>query len=45
VAFEYIDVKQSSQNLAKMLEHSGGKRKVPVIVEPENVTIGWEGNT
>jgi glutaredoxin 3 len=45
VAFEYIDVKESSQKLTKMLEHSGGKRKVPVIVESGKVTIGWEGNT
>jgi hypothetical protein len=26
-----------------MLKHSKGKRKVPVIVEPGGVTIGWQG--
>jgi len=28
-----------------MLEHSDGVRKVPVIVEDENVTIGFDGGT
>jgi len=45
VPIEYFDVLESSRNLARMLEHSGGQRKVPVIVESDTVTIGWQGNT
>jgi hypothetical protein len=29
--------------LARMLEYSGGRRQVPVIVENGNVTIGFGG--
>jgi len=28
-----------------MLEYSKGKRRVPVIVEGETVTIGYQGKT
>jgi len=28
-----------------MLKHSGGSRKVPVIVDQGNVTIGFEGGS
>jgi len=28
-----------------MLEHSNGERKVPVIVEAGEVTIGFDGGT
>jgi len=28
-----------------MLKYSGGARKVPVIVEGDQVTIGFEGKT
>jgi hypothetical protein len=31
--------------LETMLKHSNGMRKVPVIVEGETVTIGFEGDT
>lgn len=30
--------------MSEMLELSGGKRKVPVIVEGEKVTIGFGGS-
>ena len=40
---EYLDVKQDPAHLAKMLEHSGGQRRVPVIVEGGRVTIGYGG--
>jgi hypothetical protein len=29
--------------LAEMLEHSGGRRDVPVIVEGSKVTVGFGG--
>jgi hypothetical protein len=29
--------------LDEMLKYSGGQRKVPVIVEDEKVTIGYNG--
>ncbi|MCF8044693.1 MAG: hypothetical protein K9J83_02445 [Desulfarculaceae bacterium] len=40
---EYIDVKQDSAGLDEMLELSDGNRKVPVIVEKDKVTIGYQG--
>lgn len=40
---EYIDVKQDSAGLDEMLKLSDGVRKVPVIVEKNNVTIGYQG--
>jgi hypothetical protein len=33
------------QQLEIMLEHSDGKRKVPVIVEEGLVTVGFKGKT
>jgi hypothetical protein len=39
-----VDVKQSSQNMDEMLKVAAGKRKVPVIVEGEKVTIGFGGS-
>ena len=38
---EFVDVLMSSDDLNKMLELSGGKRRIPVIVEDGNVTIGY----
>ena len=43
--FEYYNVIQESDQLEAMLKHSRGTRKVPVIVEGEKVTIGFEGKT
>lgn len=40
---EYIDVKQDSEGLDEMLQLSDGVRKVPVIVEKDKVTIGYQG--
>ncbi len=40
---EYIDVKQDSAGLNEMLKLSDGVRKVPVIVENDQVTIGYQG--
>ena len=43
VAFEYIDVRKDRANMARMLEHSSGQRRVPVIVDGDRVTIGFGG--
>lgn len=43
IAFEYVDVKKSRDDMQRMLEYSGGHRRVPVIVEDEKVTIGFGG--
>lgn len=37
-------MKTESSRLREMLEHSGGAREVPVIVEGEAVTIGFGGS-
>ena len=43
VAFEYLNVKKDPAELKRMLQFSGGRRDVPVIVEGERVTIGFGG--
>jgi glutaredoxin 3 len=43
VAIEYVDVKKNAADLQRMLELSGGRRAVPVIVENGQVTIGFGG--
>jgi len=43
LAPEYINVKTRPGELERMLRYSGGKRRVPVIVEGEKVTIGFGG--
>ncbi len=40
---KYIDVQSDSQKLQEMLKLTDGVRKVPVIVEEGNVTIGYGG--
>ncbi len=40
---EYVDVKSEPALLAKMLSHSNGERRVPVIVEGGRVTVGYGG--
>jgi glutaredoxin len=41
---QYVDVKKSRADLDRMLELSGGIRRVPVIVEENGkVTIGFGG--
>ena len=42
---EYFDVKLDPAKLDEMLQFSNGERKVPVIVEGEKVTIGYEGGS
>ena len=43
VEVDYIDVKKSRADLERMLEYSGGHRRVPVIVDEGKVTIGFGG--
>ena len=40
---EYVRVTAAKANLDRMLTHSGGKRRVPVIVDDGKVTIGFGG--
>ena len=41
--YEYVDVKKNPAALEQMLKYSRGRRCVPVIVEDEQVTVGWGG--
>ena len=43
VAFEYINVKKQPAQLDRMLVFSKGRRAVPVIVDGDEVTIGFGG--
>ena len=42
---EYFDVKIDAVKLDEMLKFSKGARKVPVIVEGDKVSIGYEGGS
>lgn len=39
----YVNVRRDAAGLARMLELSGGQRRVPVIVDGGRVTIGYGG--
>ncbi len=41
---EYVDVRASSENMERMLEVTGGRRDVPVIVEEKKTTVGFGGS-
>jgi glutaredoxin len=43
VPFEYINVKKNPSELPRMLGYSNGRRAVPVIVDGDQVTIGFGG--
>jgi len=43
IAFEYVNVKAVADAMARMLRHTNGRRDVPVIVDGDNVTIGFGG--
>jgi glutaredoxin 3 len=43
VAFTYVDVLADPEKLREMVRHSKGKRNVPVIVDGEKVTVGFNG--
>ena len=40
---QYINVRKDADALRRMLELTGGKRRVPVIVDQGTVTIGFGG--
>jgi glutaredoxin 3 len=40
---QYINVKANPADMDRMLAYSGGKRRVPVIVDDGRVTIGFGG--
>ena len=40
---EYIDVLSDAGKLDTMLKYSDGKRKVPIVVDRGEVTIGFNG--
>lgn len=40
---QYLNVKKDAEALRRMLELTGGKRRVPVIVDDGKVTIGFGG--
>jgi glutaredoxin len=43
VPFDYVNVKKNHADLERMLQYTGGRREVPVIVENGRVTIGFGG--
>lgn len=43
IPFQYINVKNDPAGMQQMLGYSRGQRRVPVIVEGGNVTIGFGG--
>jgi len=42
---EYVNVLDDPEQMDVMLKYSKGSRDVPVIVEHETVTIGFNGNS
>ncbi len=40
----YVDVTANADKLAEMLQFSGGRRQVPVIIENDKVTVGYGGS-
>ncbi len=44
IAFDYVNVTKDEAALQRMLDASGGRRAVPVIVETDgSVTVGFGG--
>ncbi|HPZ43029.1 MAG TPA: UXX-star (seleno)protein family 1 [Bacillota bacterium] len=43
VPYDYYDVKKDQAAMDKMLKLTGGKRRVPVIVEKGEIKIGFGG--
>jgi len=42
---EYIDVLANDDDMKEMLKFSDGTRQVPVIVDGENIAIGFGGRS
>ncbi len=38
-----MDVFSGQDELESMLKYSGGERKVPVIVDQDKITVGYQG--
>ena len=45
VEVEYIDVLANDDDMKAMLEFSDGNRQVPVIVDGDNIAIGFGGRS
>ena len=43
MSFQYVNVKKNAADLQRMLDYSKGRRAVPVIVDGDQVTIGFGG--
>jgi len=43
IPFEYLNVLEDENALARMLKLSNGRRQVPTIVEDGKITIGFNG--
>ena len=43
VTFTEIDVPSTAGALQELMRLTNGQRRVPVIVEDDKVTIGWQG--
>jgi glutaredoxin len=43
VEYEYINVRKNPSELQRMLKHSKGQRCVPVIVDDDEVIVGFGG--
>ena len=41
--YEYVDVKKDPAALGRLLQYTGGRRCVPVIVDEGKVTVGFGG--
>ena len=44
IPFEYINVLEDDAGLQRMLQLTHGRRKVPVILDAGNITIGFGGS-
>ncbi|WP_028324708.1 UXX-star selenoprotein family 1 [Desulfatirhabdium butyrativorans] len=42
-SIRFIDVKTDPKYLEEMLRHSGGDRRIPVILDDGAISIGWGG--
>lgn len=43
--FHYYNVRKDPAGLERMLAYSKGRREVPVIVDADEVTVGFAGGT
>ena len=43
IHFDYIDIVEKPDELEMMLKYSKGERKIPVIVDGDKITTGFNG--